>query len=212
MILVIIIITITTYYHCHYYKLESVQNKFSALCHSRFSEGVCYSNYEGMLARLNISTLHWRRRHLDALFLINIFKNKISYSSIFDSVTVRIPTRIITDYSIFLVNHNFKVSPSARCVSVANPICKDIDIFEKDYRLLLLMNQNWAAAVWPPVYLQIALRPSVRHILRRRNIKTYFPLSRTIAGNLLSFSVSKIRDSCMQRTCIKAAFLLFDAS
>jgi hypothetical protein len=34
---------------------------------------------------------------------------------------------------MFVVNHNFKISPSARCVSVANPICKDIDIFEKDF-------------------------------------------------------------------------------
>jgi hypothetical protein len=31
-----------------------------------------------------------------------------------------------------LVNHNFKVSPSVRCVSAANAICKEIDIFNKD--------------------------------------------------------------------------------
>jgi hypothetical protein len=31
-----------------------------------------------------------------------------------------------------MVNHNLSVSPSARCVSAANVICKDIDIFNKD--------------------------------------------------------------------------------
>jgi hypothetical protein len=31
-----------------------------------------------------------------------------------------------------VVNHNFKVSPSARCVSAANAICKETDILNKD--------------------------------------------------------------------------------
>jgi hypothetical protein len=43
-----------------------------------------------MLSRLNISTLHSRRKHLDSIFFINVFKNKIS-SSIFDTVSLRIP-------------------------------------------------------------------------------------------------------------------------
>jgi hypothetical protein len=78
-----------------------------------------------MLSILNIYTLHSRRKHLDALFLINVFKNKISCSSIFDTVNLRIglPCRRIRDFSTFVVNHNFKVSPSARCVSTANAIC-----------------------------------------------------------------------------------------
>jgi hypothetical protein len=29
-------------------------------------------------------------------------------------------------------NHNFKVSPSARCIPAANAICKETDIFNKD--------------------------------------------------------------------------------
>jgi hypothetical protein len=49
------------------------------------------------------------------IVIIITIKIKIS-SSIFDSVSVRIPTRTIRDYSIFMVNHNFKVNPSARCV------------------------------------------------------------------------------------------------
>jgi hypothetical protein len=98
--------------------------------------GICCSNYECILARLNLSTLYSRQQHLDALFLINVFKSKVSCSSIFDSVCIQIPTRIITDYSTFMVNHNFKVSPSARCVSAANTICKDTDIFDKNYTSL----------------------------------------------------------------------------
>jgi hypothetical protein len=57
---------------------------------------------------------------------------RINRSSIFDSVSVRIPTRIIRDYSIIMINHSFKISFSARCVSAANTICKDIDIFNED--------------------------------------------------------------------------------
>jgi hypothetical protein len=113
-------------------KLERVQIKFATLYHSRFCAGVCGSNYEGILSRLNISALNSRRKRLDALFRINVFKNKISCSFIFDTFNLRIPSRRIIDFSTFVVNHNFKVSPSARCVSAAKAICKEIDIFNKD--------------------------------------------------------------------------------
>jgi hypothetical protein len=36
-----------------------------------------------------------------------------------------------------MVNHNFKVSLSARCISAASDICKAIDIFNKDYVSLM---------------------------------------------------------------------------
>jgi membrane-associated HD superfamily phosphohydrolase len=85
-----------------------------------------------MVARLNISTLYSRRKHLDALFRINVFKNKISCSSVFDTVSLLIPTRIIRDFCSFVVKHNFKVSPSAICVSAASAICKESDILNKD--------------------------------------------------------------------------------
>jgi hypothetical protein len=47
------------------------------------------------------------------------------------AVSIRISTRIIRDYSTFMLNHNFKVSLAARCVSAANAICKDIDILTR---------------------------------------------------------------------------------
>jgi hypothetical protein len=122
-------------------KLERIQRKFVALCYTRFFNGVCGYKYEDILVRLNFLTLHLRRRHLDALFLINVFKGKISCSSIFDTVSLRIPTRSIRGYITFTVHRNFKVSPSARCVSDANPVCRCIDIFNKDCILLTDVSQ-----------------------------------------------------------------------
>jgi hypothetical protein len=113
-------------------KLERIQRKFVALCYTRFFNGVCDYNYEDILVRLNFLTLHLRKRHLDALFLINVFKGKISCSSVSDTVSLRIPTRSIRDYTTFTMHRNFKVSPSARCVSAANAVCRSIDIFNKD--------------------------------------------------------------------------------
>jgi hypothetical protein len=35
-----------------------------------------------------------------------------------------------------MINHNIKVNPSATHIFAANAICKDIDIFKKDYIVL----------------------------------------------------------------------------
>jgi hypothetical protein len=101
---------------------------------------VCDYKYEDILVRLNILTLHLRR-HLDALFLINVFKGKISCSSVFDTVSLRIPTRSVRDCSTFTVHRNFKVGPSAKCVSAANAVCRSIDIFNKDCNRLTDVSQ-----------------------------------------------------------------------
>jgi hypothetical protein len=78
-----------------------------------------------------------RRRHLEAVFLINAFKGNIAYPSILDSVSLCIPSRSIRDFCAFYVYRNFKASPSARCVSAANTVCWNIDVFNKD-RILLM--------------------------------------------------------------------------
>jgi hypothetical protein len=44
------------------------------------------------------------------LSLLTYLKSKLFYST-FDSVSILIPTRILRDYSTFVVSHNFKVSP-----------------------------------------------------------------------------------------------------
>jgi hypothetical protein len=95
--------------------------------------GVSCDNYEGVLAKLKLSTLYSWLRHLDALLITNAFKNKISCSSIPNSVRIRIPTRIIRGYSKLMVSRNFEVSASARCISAANATCKGNDIFKKLY-------------------------------------------------------------------------------
>jgi hypothetical protein len=110
------------------------------MLHNIFN-GVCDYKYEDILVRLSFLTLDSRRRHLDSLFLINVFKCKISCSSVSDTVSLRIPTTSIRDYSNFTEHHNFKVSPSARCVSAANASCRGNDIFNKDCILLTDMSQ-----------------------------------------------------------------------
>jgi hypothetical protein len=108
--------------------------------------GICDYNYEDILVRLNFLTLHLRRRHLDVLFLINVFEGKISCSPVFDTVSLRIPTRSIRDYTTFTVHRNFKVSPSARCVSAANAVCRALKSLTKIVFCLLMsvsfLNKN----------------------------------------------------------------------
>jgi hypothetical protein len=66
--------------------------KFAPLCYTIFFNGVCDYKYEDILVRFHFLTLHLRRRHLDALFLMNGFKGKISYS---DTVNLRIPIGLL---------------------------------------------------------------------------------------------------------------------
>jgi hypothetical protein len=48
-----------------------------------------------------------------------------------------------------MVNHNFKVSPLPRCVSAANAICKDIDIFNNDcVSLMDIMFFNFSLSIF----------------------------------------------------------------
>jgi hypothetical protein len=47
----------------------------------------------------------------------------------------------LLDFSTFTVHSNFKVSPSARCVSAANAVCRSIGIFNKDCILLTEISQ-----------------------------------------------------------------------
>jgi hypothetical protein len=104
----------------------------------------CYNPEDSnlhILIRLNFSMLHLRRRHLDVLFSHYAFKGKISCSSVFDTVSLHIPTKSIRDYTTLSVHRNFKVSPSARCVYAANAVCRSIDIFNSDCILLTDVSQ-----------------------------------------------------------------------
>jgi hypothetical protein len=85
-------------------------------------------NYDLIFSCLNFRILY-SRRHLDALFLINIFKGKINFHSIMDTVGIRVATRQMTEFSTFSVSSVLSRSPSARCVIAANDIRKFLDLF-----------------------------------------------------------------------------------
>jgi len=56
---------------------------------------------------------------MDALFLFNIFVNKISCPSILNTVGVRVPSKITRDHSIFTASFCAKAIPSAGFVTAA---------------------------------------------------------------------------------------------
>jgi hypothetical protein len=113
-------------------KLENIQRKFANLCYNRFIQSNCSLNYELMLNYLLLKTLYSRRQHLDALFLVNVFKNKINCSSIMDTVSLQMLAKQIRDFSSFRVKNVSRLSPSTRCVIAANSICRSLDIFNKN--------------------------------------------------------------------------------
>jgi hypothetical protein len=123
-------------------KLERIQWKFAALYFTRLFNGVCYYNCEDIVLGSNLWTLELRRKNLDALSLIDVFIGKILCSSILDSVSLRLPSRS-SDYFTVTANRNFKVSPSARCVSAANAVCRSIDIFNKGCISLKNISQSF---------------------------------------------------------------------
>jgi hypothetical protein len=86
-------------------------------------------NYDVILERLDLRTLHSKRRHLNALFLTNVFNNNIDCQSIMDTVILRVPSKIIRDFSILTVNKALRSSPSARCSTMANKMYQFVDVF-----------------------------------------------------------------------------------
>jgi hypothetical protein len=65
-------------------KLGRVQRKFAALCHKRFFQDVEY-HYDNILEKLNLQTLHIKRSHFDALFLIGVFSGTKYCRSVLES-------------------------------------------------------------------------------------------------------------------------------
>jgi hypothetical protein len=58
-----------------------------------------------------------------------------------DTVSLHIPSGSVRSYSVFTVLYDFKVSPSAICVSAAKAVCRNIDIFNKHCILLTNISQ-----------------------------------------------------------------------
>jgi hypothetical protein len=74
--------------------------------------------------------LHSRRQHLDVLFRIDAFSNKISCSSILNTVSLCVLTQTIRNHSVFDALHCAEASPSARHVTTDNAVCRLTDIFD----------------------------------------------------------------------------------
>jgi hypothetical protein len=114
----------------------------------------------------NFRTLY-SRRHLDALFLITVFKGKINCHSIMDTVGIRVPIRQIREFST-LCEH---CSPSARCVIAANDTCRFLGISAKTMSPLKILS---------PVnsFYQTTLRNNPEHShlhpRHRKNLKSQY--------------------------------------
>jgi hypothetical protein len=76
-------------------------------------------------------TLYSRRQNLDALVLINLFKNRTECFSVMDTVGLRLPHKQIRDFSTFKASNVSRLSPSTRCVTAANSICRSLGVFSK---------------------------------------------------------------------------------
>jgi hypothetical protein len=111
-------------------KLERIQRKFAALCHNRFFQNIGY-HYISILDKLNLQTLDVRRRHIDALFLINVCRGAKFCPSVLDAVGLRVPSRNIRKFSTFSCSSTHY--PTARCVVAANSVREFVDILSKSY-------------------------------------------------------------------------------
>jgi hypothetical protein len=111
-------------------KLERIQQTFAALCCNHFLPHVHYC-YANALEYLKLHTLRKRRYHLDALFLIQVYRGLKYCPSFLEDVGLLVPTRYLRDFSMLNFSPSPKNCPSARCASTANFVCRDFDIFNK---------------------------------------------------------------------------------
>jgi hypothetical protein len=74
-----------------------------------------------------LHTLCKRRYHLDALFLIQVYRGLKYCPSLLEAVGLRVSTR--RDLSMFNFSPSLKNCPSARCASAADVVCRDSDVF-----------------------------------------------------------------------------------
>jgi hypothetical protein len=69
-------------------RIENIQRKFYNLWWWFFFKSDTSSTYDLILSHLNFRPLYSRWWHLDALFLINVFKGKINCNFIMDTVGI----------------------------------------------------------------------------------------------------------------------------
>jgi hypothetical protein len=110
------------------YKLERIQQKFAALCYNRFLPHVHYSCVNG-LEYLKLHTLHKRKYHIDALFLIQVYLGFKLCPPVLEAAGLRVPARYLRNFSLMNVGATIKNCPSAGHTSAVNVVCRDFDIF-----------------------------------------------------------------------------------
>jgi hypothetical protein len=113
------------YYYYYYYRFLS-----------RDSNGYSYAN---ALQVLSLRTLHDRRHQLDAIFVINVLSGSKSCPSTMDIIGLRVSTRNLRDFSLLHVSSFYKNCPSGRCVTAANSICNQLDVFRRQIVILSQM-------------------------------------------------------------------------
>jgi hypothetical protein len=94
-----------------------------------FFQDVDY-HYINILDKLNLQTLHVRR-HIDALFLVNLFRGTKFCPSVLEAVGLHVPTQNIQNFSVFSCSSSH--CPTARCVCAADSVCTFVDIFSNLY-------------------------------------------------------------------------------
>jgi hypothetical protein len=105
--------------------LERIQLKFEAL----YLPHVHYS-FANPLEYLKLHIFCKRTYHLDALFLIQVYRSLKYCPSFLEAVGLRVPTQYLRDFSMFSFSPSLKNCPSARCASAANVVCRDFDVFK----------------------------------------------------------------------------------
>ncbi|PNF29809.1 hypothetical protein B7P43_G10577 [Cryptotermes secundus] len=108
-------------------KSEHIQQKFTALCFKRSFPQVDHC-YNFALEQLKLHTLHKRRYHLNAFFLIQVYRGSVLCPSALEIVGLRVPLLYIRDFHMFNVCSVSKNCPSARCASAANVVCRDVGL------------------------------------------------------------------------------------
>jgi hypothetical protein len=83
-------------------KLESIQQRFAALCFNRFFPQVHYS-HSLALEELKLHALCMRRHHLDALFLTQVYLTSKFCSCVLEIAGLRVPALYISDFALFNV-------------------------------------------------------------------------------------------------------------
>jgi hypothetical protein len=109
-------------------KLERIQQKFAVFCYNLFLPHV-HCSYAKALEYLKLHTLRNRRYRLDAIFLIQVYCGLKYCPSLLEAVGLRVPTRYLRDFSMFIFSPSLKNCP-ARCASAANVVCRDFDVFK----------------------------------------------------------------------------------